>query len=139
MPKLPPCKGQEAFLFGKFLYYIRGDQNHTTMGIFIFWIICAIIVGAIATDKAMGFWGGFLWSILLSPLIGIIIVLASKSKTQEAIEQGMIQKLSQPTPPQSKPDLSITEQLTQLEDLKSKSLVTEEEYQKMRSKIMAGI
>lgn len=107
------------------------------MVFFFLWLCFAAIVGAIATDKAMGFWGGFLWSVFLSPLIGLIIVLLSKSKTQQAIEVGMINQLSQKPPMQS--SKTVTEQLTELEDLKSKNLVTEAEYQKMRIKIMSNI
>jgi len=56
------------------------------MGILIVWIVLACIIGAIANDKAMGFWGGFLWSFLLSPVIGLIIVLLSKYKQQQQLE-----------------------------------------------------
>ena len=44
---------------------------------FIFWIVFSVVVGALGTDKSAGFWGGFIASLILSPLIGLIIVLAS--------------------------------------------------------------
>lgn len=59
----------------------------------IIWLFFAIVVGFIATDKAMGFWGGFLWSVLLSPLVGIIIVLLSKSKKQKIVEDYQFNKM----------------------------------------------
>lgn len=49
------------------------------MGIFIGWLIFAFIVGFIGSDRKIGFWGAFLWSVLLSPLIGLIITLVSES------------------------------------------------------------
>jgi hypothetical protein len=106
------------------------------MGILFFYVLFALLVGAFGSDKTVGFWGAFFWSLLLSPLIGIIIVIASKTKAQEALERGMINKLTQPN---QIPQKSLTEQLTQLEDLKSKNLITDEEYQKMRQKIMAQV
>lgn len=50
------------------------------MFIFFVWIFLALIVGAIGKNKTIGFAGGFFLSILLSPLIGLIIVLVSKNK-----------------------------------------------------------
>ena len=49
------------------------------MGIFIGWLIFAFIVGFIGSDRKIGFWGAFFWSVLLSPLIGLIITLVSES------------------------------------------------------------
>lgn len=46
----------------------------------ILWLVLCIIAGAIGKNKNVGFWGGFLYSFFLSPLIGLIIVAVSDSK-----------------------------------------------------------
>jgi hypothetical protein len=102
------------------------------------WAFFALIVGLIASDKAMGFWGGFLLSLLLSPVIGLIIVLFSKSKQTHIMEQRVINSLGQQPQPKVE-QRSVTQQLTELEELKSKNLVTEEEYTRLRGKIMSSV
>lgn len=46
------------------------------------WLILSVIVGGIGLTKKIGFWGGFACAALLSPLIGIIIVLVSGNPKQ---------------------------------------------------------
>ena len=53
------------------------------MEIAIFWIILCIVIGFLGKDKKIGFAGAFFLSLLLSPLIGLIIVLASSSKAPQ--------------------------------------------------------
>lgn len=48
------------------------------MGIFIFYLILCFLVASTGANKPIGYWGVFLWSLLLSPLIGLIIGLVSK-------------------------------------------------------------
>lgn len=48
------------------------------MGLLTGWIIASLIIGAIASNQNKGFWGGFLGSLFLSPILGLIIVLVSK-------------------------------------------------------------
>lgn len=47
-------------------------------GIFFFWIIFAVVVGVLGKDRRIGGGMAFLASIFLSPLIGLIITLASE-------------------------------------------------------------
>ena len=48
------------------------------MTIFLIWLVGATIVGAIARSKDKSFVGFFLTSIVLSPLIGLIVVLVGE-------------------------------------------------------------
>lgn len=50
------------------------------MVIILFWVLSSLLVGLAGTDKSVGFWGSFLLSLLLSPLIGLIIVAFSGIK-----------------------------------------------------------
>ena len=54
------------------------------MLIAIGWIVLAAIVGALAAGKGGSGWGLFFASLLLSPLIGFLIVLAMKDRKAEA-------------------------------------------------------
>lgn len=51
-----------------------------TAGLFLVVLILDIFVGIAGKNKKIGFWGGFFLSLLLSPLIGIIVVLLSGKK-----------------------------------------------------------
>jgi len=50
------------------------------MEIGIIWIILCVVIGLIGKNKKIGFAGAFFLSLLLSPLIGLIIVLVSNPK-----------------------------------------------------------
>ncbi len=100
---------------------------------FIFLLILSILVGVVATNKVMGFWGGFLWSLFLSPFIGIVIVLASKSKKQKQLEQ--IALLNTENLGLSNNHPSLIKELEVAQNLKEKNFLTEEEYQEARQKI----
>ncbi len=66
------------------------------MEFIVIWIFFAILVGWYWTNKKRGFWGGFLWSIILSPIIGFIIGLLLKPNLKElekeAVERGDMKK-----------------------------------------------
>jgi tetratricopeptide (TPR) repeat protein len=49
-------------------------------GIFIMWIVLSIVLGAIGSNRKIGFAGAFFASLLLSPLIGLIITLTSSKR-----------------------------------------------------------
>lgn len=54
------------------------------MGIVVGWIILSFIVGGFGSERTCGFFGAFLGSLVLSPIIGIFIVLmSSKTSTIE--------------------------------------------------------
>ncbi|WKK81095.1 hypothetical protein [Marivirga arenosa] len=52
------------------------------MGYIIAWVILALLVGAIGSNRKIGFGMALLWSILLSPLVGLIITLFSESESK---------------------------------------------------------
>lgn len=111
------------------------------MEVFIFWIILAIIVGAFGSDKTVGFWGAFLWSVLLSPVIGAIIVALSKSNKQKAIEDQAYRNQFQQTQALNQMaknnQQSATDELAKLKKLLDDKAITEEEYQKMKNNIIS--
>lgn len=50
--------------------------------VFIGWAIFALLVAFLGSDRKIGFGMALLWSVLLSPLIGLIIVLTSPSNNE---------------------------------------------------------
>jgi fucose permease len=54
---------------------------YTGFGIVGYILIC-ILVGFTGKEKKVGYWGTFFLSLLLSPLIGLIIALASRNKVE---------------------------------------------------------
>jgi hypothetical protein len=53
------------------------------MEIAIFWIFFSGLIGLVGQNRRIGFWGAFLFSILLSPVIGLIITLLSDNAKNE--------------------------------------------------------
>ena len=45
-----------------------------------FWLSLSALVGVMGRRRKFGFWGYFLASILLTPLIGVLLVLASDKR-----------------------------------------------------------
>jgi hypothetical protein len=54
------------------------------MILFIVWLWLSFIIGFFGTDKKIGYWGAFTVSLFLSPIIGLLVVLYSNSKTNQA-------------------------------------------------------
>ena len=42
------------------------------------WVFFSFIVASYSKNKILGYWGGFFISLLLSPVLGLLIVLSSK-------------------------------------------------------------
>lgn len=53
------------------------------MHIAIYFLLC-LIIGLSGMNRKFGFWGYFFGSILLTPLIGILLVLASDPRKSKA-------------------------------------------------------
>lgn len=115
------------------------------MGIFFGWIIFSFVVGFIGSGRKIGFWGAFFLSLLLSPLIGLIIALVSKDKEDEAYKEKILhaQKSQQETLnnlSQSKQSefstKSVADELEKLKKLREENLITEDEFVKLRNKVI---
>lgn len=52
------------------------------MGIIV-WILLSIVIAIEGKNRRIGFWWGLIACLLLSPLIGLIIVLLSEKKTKQ--------------------------------------------------------
>ena len=107
------------------------------------WIIFALVVGFIGSDRTTGFLGAFLLSLLLSPLLGLIIVLTSQTKSQKAAQNSsrpIIISAPPATlpPPLAKPKgvATIHDELEKLQLMKEKKMISDSEYEELRKRIL---
>jgi phosphate/sulfate permease len=122
-----------------FIYYIAFKN----LLMLIAWIIGSVIIGFIGSDRSIGFWGAFFLSLLLSPLIGVLITLFSETnsskvykKKQMKIQQDIL-KVAKGESIDDKLKKTKEERLIELVDLKSKDLITDQEYKESRKKILS--
>ncbi len=47
------------------------------------WLMAAIVLGLIAKTTKLGFWAGFLISLFLTPIIGLLVILTAKPKKEK--------------------------------------------------------
>jgi uncharacterized membrane protein len=45
-------------------------------------VVAALVIGFLGRNRRCGFWGYFFGSLLLTPFVGLILVLASGKKTE---------------------------------------------------------
>jgi len=57
------------------------------------WFLFSLLIGAIGNNRNIGFWNAFFLSLILSPIIGLIFTLISKSHTQMLLEKQNSDKL----------------------------------------------
>lgn len=104
------------------------------MIVFLFWLCAALFVGFMGSGKTLGFWGSFIISLIFSPLIGIIVVLFSKSKTRSDEEDLLIKKqLEALNKPQ---ETSTSDEIIKLKKLLDEGVITLEEFQEAKTKIL---
>ena len=111
------------------------------MEIIFFWFVFALLVGAFGSSRTIGFWASFLLSIILSPLIGFIIALLYRSKDSVRREQQnmaiqlqqteTLKNINTNTAPRS-----VADELSKIAELKEKGHISEEEYQRLKAKII---
>jgi phosphate/sulfate permease len=116
------------------------------MAIFFSWIIFSFVAGAVGAGRKIGFWGALLLSLILSPLVGLIVAFASKSKEAEKYEKVMLEtqqkqqealenmKNQQVVSPAT--TVSLAEELEKIKNLKENGFISDEEYQKLKDKII---
>lgn len=49
------------------------------------WLTLSILIGAFGRQRTMGFWGYFFASIVLTPIIGLLLVLVSGRKEESLL------------------------------------------------------
>lgn len=106
--------------------------------IIIYWLIFSISIGFIGSNRKIGFGGAFFLSLLLSPLIGLIFTLVSKSLAAEKFEKELLQnqKMQLKTMERLIKLNTITEDLRRIKDLHDNGILNSDEYEKMKKTII---
>ncbi|GGD64923.1 hypothetical protein GCM10011514_31170 [Emticicia aquatilis] len=99
------------------------------------------MVGYVGSDRRIGFWPAFFWSIILSPLIGIIITFNSTKKEEEEYRKKMLELQQNQLKPQNDKKLrkNLEEQLVKALTLYEKGIISEQEYSELEMGIKKDI
>lgn len=96
--------------------------------IYVFtWIVLALLVGALGSNRKIGFAVAFFLSIVLSPLIGFIITIVSKDKQTDQYERMMISKMNEG-------NTATLEEMENLEKAYKGGLIKRDEYEAIKLK-----
>lgn len=105
------------------------------------WLLVCLIIGFIGINRRIGFFGAFILSIILSPLIGLIITLVSKNKKdikreKEILKAQKKQAMSMKAIAEQSKQKSVSEELKELSQLKRDGEITDEEFNKLKSQLI---
>ena len=105
---------------------IPGPWQIVLIFLILFYPLLCIGVGAIGKNRKIGFWGAFLISFFLTPIIGIIIALISPERDRPVIKD------------QSKTDtaISVADELKKIQELKDAGTITDEEFTDLKNKLL---
>jgi hypothetical protein len=111
------------------------------------WVLLAAGVGWLASSRGRSGFGFFLLSALLSPLLGLIIVLVVQNKNEEAEKERLrredherqlesIRAVASKANEATTPGRSVTDELAKLAELRDKGVLTDAEFQIEKLKIL---
>lgn len=121
------------------------------MEIFLLWVLFAIGVGALANSRGRSGVGFFLLSAVLSPLVGLIVVLVMSDLKAEAAKERLRKEdherelesirvlakvSSSDNSAQTGPSKFIGDELLKLAALRDKGILTEQEFQSQKSALL---
>lgn len=124
------------------------------------WLGLAAGVGFLANSRGRSGIGWFLFAVLLSPLIGLIIVLIMSNLVEEEAKERRRQQdherqlesirslatvaKAAPAPAPTQPaaakptEVSVADELRKLGDLVAQGLLTQDEFQAQKARLLAG-
>jgi phosphate/sulfate permease len=108
------------------------------MGIILGWIILSIVVGAIGSDRTIGFFGAFILSLLLSPIIGGIVALASTKKSTIEFQKRMLASQQNRTGQEAfeRNQTNLADELSKLERSYLEGKITVYDYEEQKDNIL---
>ena len=102
------------------------------MEIFIIWLAFSIFAGMVASNKNRSFFGYFMLSVVLSPLIGFVAALIA---TDKKIHSQKVE-FQKSKPSDDSKTFEGSNKLKELNKLKEDGLITDEEFEEKRKKIV---
>lgn len=103
------------------------ETGFTEEGAIIIWFILCFIVGAIGTNRKIGFWKAFFFSLILSPVFGVIITLISPKKENVVVINQSKNESSR----------SIADELKKYQELKDAGTISDKEFNKIKTKLLS--
>lgn len=107
----------------------------------IVWLLVAAGIGVWGDTRRCGFWGGFLGSFFLSPLVGVIIVATSKSKEDMRREfeedQRRKKEMTQLQNLATAQGKDVPTQLAELQKMLNDGVLTQAEYDAAKAKVLS--
>jgi flagellar biosynthesis/type III secretory pathway chaperone len=105
------------------------------------WLLLCIIVGAIGSERKVGFWGAFFLSFFFSPLIGLIITAFSQSKSDlkykndllniQSKQQDSLDKLSKHSD-----SSKLVSELSKFKELLDKGIIDNQEFERLKQRTL---
>lgn len=108
------------------------------MGLFLAWFIGAIIAAAIADNRELGAGWAFFISIIFSPVIGIIVALASSKNIDVELKNKLISTQDEVINKVNHNKLTGAEEIKQYKSLLDEGVITSEEFE-FKKKQLLGI
>ncbi len=107
------------------------------MEIFVFWIAFSFMAAYVASNKGRSGFGFFMLSIILSPIIGLIgALIAEPIKPTPPIKFKPSEPIDSSSSKSSNLADSSAEKLKALNKLKADGLITEDEFEQKRAKLI---
>lgn len=119
--------------------------------VFVVWLGAAIACGVWADSRGRSGFGWFFFSVLLSPLIGLILVAVLTDLKAKQVEEDLRRQDQRREHERQLESLravtttatvaakgSITDELTKLAALKQQGILTEEEFQSQKAKLLGA-
>lgn len=108
------------------------------------WIFGSVIVGFFGIGRKIGFAGAFLFSLLLSPVVGLIITLFSKTEDADKYEAEILETQRQQAQTlkeikeSAAAPANISDELKKIAELKEQGVISEDEFDRLKAKIIEG-
>jgi phosphate/sulfate permease len=108
--------------------------------IVLIWLIGACIAAYVGSDRKIGGGWVFLWSLILSPVVGLIIAFSSDKisdvKRQEEIAELQKTQLSNLESMRKQNEVSKTKELIEAKGLLDSGAISKEDYEVLKNKIL---
>ena len=97
------------------------------------WIVLSVLCVIYASNKGKSFFGYFILAILLSPLIGFVAAMIAKDESKSLKSNTISDEDSQV---KQKSNISVSDEIIKLNELKEKGILTEEEFTEQKNKLL---